>query len=161
VDPRELLVRRQVEPEGSTDRRADPGDRGCARAPRPISFPSWISPAKGGLVHLSAEPAGTVSRCPFHASEGRSRSPNRATTDGRPSSPRTISGVAPSDARMSAATEAASSSVRPGFSEGAPISARAYESSSSTSTDAAAASAAGERTSSTSVTPARYQSPSA
>src|SRR6476660_9426905 len=124
-----------------------------SHAPRPISFPSWISPAKGGLVHVSVEPAGTVSRCPFHASEGRSRSPSRATTDGRPSSPRMISGVAPSDVRMSAATEAATSSVPPGFSEGAPISARAYDTSSSTSTDAPAASAAGERTSSTSVTP--------
>jgi 8-oxo-dGTP pyrophosphatase MutT (NUDIX family) len=47
---------------------------------------------------------------------------------------------------MSAATVAASSSVPPGFSEGAAINARANATTSSGSTDRAAASAAGDRT---------------
>jgi 8-oxo-dGTP pyrophosphatase MutT (NUDIX family) len=47
---------------------------------------------------------------------------------------------------MSVATDAASSSVPPGFSDGAAISRRAKESTSSASTAAAAASAAAERT---------------
>ena len=55
-----------------------------SHAPRPISFPSWISPAKGGLVHVSGEPAGTVSRCLFHASEGAIPIPEPGD-DGRPS----------------------------------------------------------------------------
>ena len=74
---------------------------------------------------MSAAPAGTVSRCPFQASDRPPVAPIAATTLGRPASPRTISGAAPSAVSTSAATPAAASSVPPGFSDGAAISARA------------------------------------
>ena len=77
------------------------------------------------LDHVSRSPAGTVSRCPFQARRGRSPEPIRATTLGRPSSDRTTRMSAPRPVRMPIATSATSSSVPPGFSDGAAISARA------------------------------------
>src|SRR6185295_9226776 len=88
----------------------------------------------GGCRHAEGSPAGTTSRWPFHASAGRSPFPNRATTLGRPSSPRTISGDPPRSSRISIATSATASSVPPGFSLGVVMSVRANPRTSSGST---------------------------
>ena len=109
-----------------------------SHAPRPIRRPSITSPANGSAVHVSRDPAGTVSRCPFQASVGPSPSPIVATTLGRPAAPRTTSGTAPSPSSTPAATAAASSSVPPGFSERAASRERATARTSSASTASAA-----------------------
>ncbi len=109
--------------------------------PRPINLPSSTTPAQGSCRQFARSPTGTTSRWPFHARDGRSPEPIDATTLGRCSSPRIVSGDAPIPVRMSVATAAASSSVPPGFSLGAAISARANARTSSASTAAAAASA--------------------
>ena len=109
--------------------------------PRPINRPSSTTPSHGPWTQFDGSPTGTTSRCPFQAREGRSPEPKEATTLGRPSSLRTVSGDPPIAVRMSEATAAATSSVPPGFSLGAAINARANARTSSASTAPAAASA--------------------
>ena len=109
--------------------------------PRPINLPSSTTPSQGSCRQFARSPTGTTSRWPFHARDGRSPEPIDATTLGRCSSPRIVSGDAPIPVRMSAATAAAASSVPPGFSLGAAIKARANARTSSASTADAATSA--------------------
>ena len=69
--------------------------------PRPINLPSSTTPSQGSCRQFARSPTGTTSRWPFHARDGRSPEPIDATTLGRCSSPRIVSGDAPIAVRMS------------------------------------------------------------
>ncbi len=113
---------RQVDPRRDGSRRPRRALRrpapSCRRNPGRSSLPSSTTPSHGPCRQFARSPTGTTSRWPFQASVGRSPEPIDATTLGRPSSPRIVSGDAPIPVRMSVATSAAWSSVPPGFSLG-------------------------------------------
>ena len=93
--------------------------------PRPTSRPSWIAPPRIRRPGVG-RPAGTTSRCPFHARCGRPPSRSRRPRWGvRRPSERSRVGTQP--AEDPAATSAASSSVPPGFSYGPRSGSRAGE----------------------------------